>query len=182
MTGGIVTGGIVTGGVVTGGIVTGGVVTGGIVTGGVVTGGVVTGGVVTGVVSGVVTGVVSGVVGEVAVAVGVKGSCATVGRADVDLAFTFAGLTVGTVVGLILTLGTVTVGSVVGVAEPGTTCRPFGTVVDDADAAVSWVDALPTKSMALTLAMITAPATMIDHRQNVSSSPGSAATFFSSSL
>ncbi len=88
-----------------------------------------------------------------------------------DAAFAFDGWAAAgtTVVALILTFGVVPAGSVVGVAEPGTTVSPSASVLVVADA-VSCPDDLPTKRMALSPTMMTAPATMTDHRQKVSSS------------
>jgi hypothetical protein len=135
------------------------------------------------VVGGTVVVVVGGLVGvgDVTVAPGVpkvKGSFTKVGRADspdFDLVggnrFP-SGMRAG-----VLVVGAAVAIVGVGVAEPITTCSPFGRIVVAVAAAVSWVEDLPTKSMALSPATITAPATMIDHRQNVSSPPGSAATF-----
>ncbi len=175
--GGVVVGGVVVGGVVVGGVVVGGVVVGGVVTG-VVVGGVVAGGAVTGVVVG---GVVAG--GDDTVAAGVpreKGSFTKKGRPD-----TTAFVLVLDLVGVSVApkgmrgrpfdfVGVVTVG--VGVADPMITCSPFGSVVVVADADVFTVEAFPTKRMALRPATMMAPATMIDHRQNVSSPADSAAT------
>ena len=147
---------------------------------------VVVGGTVVVVVGGTVVVVVGGTVVVVVVVVGdlvlpgvpkVKGSLTNEGRLAVA-PLVFGAFTVGSsgaMVGILIFGGVVgCVGT--GVAEPGTTWSPLAGIVEVTDAAEPAVDDLPTKRMALRPATITAPATMIDHRQNVSSPAGSAAT------
>jgi hypothetical protein len=133
--------------------------------------------VVVGTVVVVVVVVVGGLVVLVVPVPKVKGSLTKEGRLAAT-PLVFGAFTVGSsgvMVGILIFGGVVgCVGT--GVAEPGTTWSPLAGIVVVTDAAESALDDLPTKRMALRPATITAPATMIDHRQNVSSPAGSAAT------